>query len=195
MNEPSHFFAYLARMRLILRWGVMRNTHAENIQEHSLQAALIAHALAVIARDVLGRDVNPERAMALAAYHEVSEVITGDLPSPIKHRDPALRSAYGRIEAAARERIFAMLPQELRPAYRPLLLPGDDDAHAQLVMAADKLCAYLKCVEELKGGNAEFTSARAAVARQIEDLDLPEVRYFMERFAPSFELTLDELSH
>ena len=108
MDSPSHFFAYMARMKFIQRWGVMRNTQSENIQEHSLQAAILAHALAVIARDQFGRDVDPERVMALAVFHDASEVITGDLPSPIKHHDPELSSAYGRIEEAARERVASL---------------------------------------------------------------------------------------
>ena len=190
----SHFFAYLARMRFIRRWGLMRNTTEENIQEHSLQTALIAHALAMVARRVFGRRIDPERTMALAAYHEVGEVLTGDLPSPIKHHNPALRAAYGELEEAARQRLLAMLPPELGQDYRPLLFPGGADAeHLQLVKAADKLCAYLKCVEELKGGNAEFASARVAIERDLAAIDLPEVTYFLERFAPSFSLTLDEL--
>lgn len=194
MDSPSHFFAYMARMKFIQRWGVMRNTQSENIQEHSLQAAILAHALAVIARDQFGRDVDPERVMALAVFHDASEVITGDLPSPIKHHDPELSSAYGRIEEAARERLTAMLPDNMRDVYRPLLLCKDRPQHVQLVKAADKLCSYLKCLEELKGGNEEFTHARDAIEGEIEAIDLPEVAWFMERFVPSFSLTLDELN-
>ena len=194
MDSPSHFFAYMARMKFIQRWGVMRNTQSENIQEHSLQAAILAHALAVIARDQFGRDVDPERVMALAVFHDASEVITGDLPSPIKHHDPELSSAYGRIEEAARKRLTAMLPDDMRDVYRPLLLCKDRPQHVQLVKAADKLCSYLKCLEELKGGNEEFTHARDAIEGEIEAIDLPEVAWFMERFVPSFSLTLDELN-
>ncbi|MFP6646010.1 MAG: 5'-deoxynucleotidase [Candidatus Latescibacterota bacterium] len=194
MDSPSHFFAYMARMKFIQRWGVMRNTQSENIQEHSLQAAILAHALAVIARDQFGRDVDPERVMALAVFHDASEVITGDLPSPIKHHDPELSSAYGRIEEAARERLTAMLPDDMRDVYRPLLLCKDRPQHVQLVKAADKLCSYLKCLEELKGGNEEFTHARDAIEGEIEAIDLSEVAWFMERFVPSFSLTLDELN-
>jgi 5'-deoxynucleotidase len=194
MDSPSHFFAYMARMKFIQRWGVMRNTQSENIQEHSLQAAILAHALAVIARDQFGRDVDPERVMALAVFHDASEVITGDLPSPIKYHDPELSSAYGRIEEAARERLTAMLPDDMRDVYRPLLLCKDRPQHVQLVKAADKLCSYLKCLEELKGGNEEFTHARDAIEGEIEAIDLPEVAWFMERFVPSFSLTLDELN-
>jgi len=194
MDSPSHFFAYMARMKFIQRWGVMRNTQSENIQEHSLQAAILAHALAVIARDRFGRDVDPERVMALAVFHDASEVITGDLPSPIKHHDPELSSTYGRIEEAARERLTAMLPDDMRDVYRPLLLCKDRPQHVQLVKAADKLCSYLKCLEELKGGNEEFTHARDAIEGEIEAIDLPEVAWFMERFVTSFALTLDELN-
>ncbi|MFP6589618.1 MAG: 5'-deoxynucleotidase [Candidatus Latescibacterota bacterium] len=194
MDSPSHFFAYMARMKFIQRWGVMRNTQSENIQEHSLQAAILAHALAVIARDQFGRDVDPERVMALAVFHDASEVITGDLPSPIKHHDPELSSTYGRIEEAARERLTAMLPDDMRDVYRPLLLCKDRPQHVQLVKAADKLCSYLKCLEELKGGNEEFTHAREAIEGEIEAIDLPEVAWFMERFVTSFSLTLDELN-
>ena len=194
MDSPCHFFAYMARMKFIQRWGVMRNTQNENIQEHSLQAAILAHALAVIARDQFGRDVDPERVMALAVFHDASEIITGDLPSPIKHHDPELSSAYGRIEEAARERLAAMLPDGMRDVYRPLLLGQDRPEHLQLVKAADKLCSYLKCLEELKGGNEEFTHARTAIEREIDAIDLPEVAWFMERFVPSSSLTLDELN-
>ena len=189
MDSPSHFFAYMARMKFIQRWGVMRNTQSEN-----MQAAILAHALAVIARDQFGRDVDPERVMALAVFHDASEVITGDLPSPIKHHDPELSSTYGRIEEAARERLTAMLPDDMRDVYRPLLLCKDRPQHVQLVKAADKLCSYLKCLEELKGGNEEFTHARDAIEGEIEAIDLPVVAWFMERFVPSFSLTLDELN-
>lgn len=194
MDSPSHFFAYIARMKFIQRWGVMRSTQSENIQEHSLQAAILAHALAVISRDQFGGDVDPERVMALAVFHDASEVITGDLPSPIKHHDPDLSSAYGRIEVAARERLTAMLPEDLRPTYRPLLFGQDRPEHLRLVKAADKLCSYLKCLEELKSGNEEFTHARSAIEREIQALELPEVAWFMEHFVPSFSLTLDELN-
>lgn len=194
MDSPSHFFAYMSRMKFIQRWGVMRNTHSENIQEHSLQAAMLGHALAIIARDQFGRDVDPERVMALALYHDASEVITGDLPSPIKHHDPDLSSAYGRIEEAARVRLTSMLPASLRDAYRPLLAGKDRPEHLQLVKAADKLCSYLKCLEELNSGNEEFTHARDSIRREIEALDMAEVGWFMERFVPSFSLTLDELN-
>jgi 5'-deoxynucleotidase len=194
VHEGSHFFAYMARMKFIQRWGVMRNTQTENIQEHSLQCAMLAHALAVVARDRLGRDVDPERVLALAVYHDAGEVITGDLPSPIKHHDPQLSSAYGRIEAAARERLVEMLPEELRDAYRQLLAGQDRAEHLALVKAADKLCSYLKCLEELKAGNSEFEHAKSAIERELDGLEMEEVAWFRRECVPSFELTLDELN-
>ncbi len=190
----SHFFAFLARMKFIQRWGLMRNTQPENIQEHSLQTAIIAHGLAIIGNRYFDCDHNPERVMALAVFHEVSEIVTGDLPSPIKHRDPALHSAYSRLEEAARKRVHEMLPDELQPDYRALLFGEDSQQHLALVKAADKLGAYLKCLEELKGGNSEFALARESIEQEIDRIDLPEVKYFVEHFVPSFSLTLDELN-
>lgn len=190
----NHFFAFLARMRFIQRWGVMRNTQPENIQEHSLQTAIIAHGLALIGNRHFDRNYDAERVMALGVFHEVSEIITGDLPSPIKHRDPALHTAYSRLEDAARERIFAMLPDDLQPDYRPLLFGEDRAEHLALVKAADKLCSYLKCLEELKGGNSEFALARQTLEAEVDAIDLPEVQHFVEHYVPSFSLTLDELN-
>lgn len=194
VDNGNHFFAYMARMKLIQRWGVMRNTQTENIQEHSLQAAMLAHALALVAQTRFGRDVDAERVLALALYHDAGEVITGDLPSPIKHHDPQLRSAYGRIEEAAQQRLIEMLPDDLREAYRPLLLGEDRADHMALVKAADKLCSYLKCLEELKAGNGEFIHAKAAIERELDELDMPEIEWFRSECVPSFELTLDELN-
>ena len=194
MITMSHFFAFLARMKFIQRWGLMRNTQPENVQEHSLQTAIIAHGLAVIGNRYYGAAHDPERVMALAVFHEVSEIITGDLPSPIKHRDPALHSAYSRLEDAARERVHLMLPAELQVDYRALLFGDDSASHMALVKAADKLGAYLKCLEELKGGNTEFALARDSIECDINAIDLPEVQHFVEHFVPSFSLTLDELN-
>ncbi len=195
MSAVSHFFAYLARMKFIQRWGLMRNTCAENIQEHSLQVAMIAHGLALTRNRVFGGQVDAERVMALAVFHEVGEVITGDLASPIKYFNPEIKTAYGRIEQVAIQRLLGMVPEELRQDYRSLLFaPEADREHMALVKAADKICAYLKCLEELKAGNQEFSQAKEAIAREIARMDLPEVKYFMERFVPSFSLTIDELN-
>jgi len=190
----SHFFAYVSRMKFIRRWGLMRNTQPENLQEHSQRVAMIAHALAVIRNLTADPPVSPERAALLGLYHDVPEVITGDLPTPVKHFNPRIKSAYREIEAVAAERLHRMLPEELKPAFRPLFAPEPADRELwELVKAADKICAYLKCVEEMNAGNPEFSKAARALKAQVEAIDRPEVRYFLDRFAPSFRLTLDEL--
>ena len=188
------FFAYLNRLKLIRRWGLMRNTVPENDMEHSMQCALIAHGLAAIARERYGRDVNPETVLSLALYHDVGEVITGDLPTPVKYKNPEIKGAYKRIEAMASEQLLSMLPKDLRAAYRPYLLPDETTLAWKLVKAADRICAYIKCVEEHNLGNREFDQARASIVETIRESDLPEVAEFMREFAPSFELSLDELS-
>lgn len=191
----SHFFAYMSRMKLIKRWGLMRNTTPENIQEHSLQVALIAHGLAVIRNELFGGATNPERTMALAVFHEAGEVITGDLATPIKYFNPEIKRAYGEIEEIAKQRLYDMLPDEVRETYKPYFFKEDQDAeHWLLVKAADKICAYLKCVEEIKSGNEEFVKAEKAVKNDLDKFGLPEVDYFMDKFLPSFSLTLDELN-
>ena len=190
-----HFFSYMARMKHIKRWGLMRNTREENIQEHSLQTAMIAHALALIKNRMFGGKVNAERVLALAVYHEAGEVITGDLATPIKYFNPEIKMAYKQIERVAEEKLVDMLPEALKGDYESLIL--DRDAEAELyaiVKAADKICAYLKCVEELSAGNSEFEKAKNAIEKTIKEMDRPEVNYFMETFVPSFELTLDELN-
>ncbi|NLT94640.1 MAG: 5'-deoxynucleotidase [Clostridia bacterium] len=190
----SHFFAYLARMKLIKRWGLMRNTHPENIQEHILQVAMIAHGLAIIRNRFYGGSLNPEKVMALAVYHEVSEVITGDLATPIKYFNPEIKKAYGEIEEVAKKRLYNMLPEELKGDYEKYFFISEEgQEERKVVKAADKICAYLKCVEEIKAGNEEFKSAEKAIKREIEKFNLPEVDYFMKVFVPSFSLTLDEL--
>ena len=196
MMKRTHFFAYLSRMKYIRRWGLMRNTRTENIQEHSLEVAIIAHALAIIRNRLYGGNLNPERVMVLAAFHEISEVITGDLATPIKYFNPEIKNAYSGIEQVARERLFNMLPPELQPDFADVILEKspDDADHWKVVKAADKLCAYLKCLEELKAGNREFEKAEMSIRKQLEAMDQPEVAYFMEVFLPSYRLTLDELN-
>lgn len=190
----SHFFAYLSRMRFIRRWGLMHSTHAENIQEHSLRVAMIAHALAVIRNRLFGGAVNPERVAVRAMYHDASEVLTGDLPRPVKYFNPAIETSYRRIEAVAREKLLGMVPGPLQADYGPLLgSEGPADGDEALIKAANKLCAYLKCLEEITAGNREFAEAEKTLRRTIEAIDLPEVRYFVQTFVPSFRLTLDDL--
>ena len=190
----SHLFAYLSRMKFIRRWGLMHNTYPENIQEHSLRVAMIAHALAVIRNRHFAGHVSAERAALLALYHDAGEVLTGDMPAPVKYFNPEIRAAYRGIEAAAHDRLLTMVPDTLKDDYRPLLFPAERDRpYWELVKAADKVCAYVKCLEEVAAGNNEFAKAEKALRAAVDALDLPEVRYFMETFAPSFRLTLDEL--
>lgn len=190
-----HFFSYMAKMKHIKRWGIMRNTREENIQEHSLQAAMIAHALAVIKNKLFGGNVDAERVMAVAVYHEAGEVITGDLATPIKYFNPEIKSAYKQIERVAEQKLVAMLPDEIKGEYEKLILGREEDKEVYaLVKAADRICAYIKCIEELSAGNREFEKAQKTILASIENLDMPEVKYFMDKFIPSFELSLDELN-
>lgn len=187
-----NFFAYIARMKYITRWSLMRNSLPENIQEHSHMAAVLAHALAVIRRDVFHIPCDPDKCASAALFHDAAEIFTGDLPTPIKYYSPAILDAYRQVEAVAANRLLESLPEELRPAYAPLLREEDPDIRA-LVKAADKLCAYLKCLEELQSGNREFADAARETLAALHDMDMPEVDWFLERFAPAFGLTLDGL--
>ena len=188
-----HFFAYLARLRYIRRWGLMRSVMPENDAEHSLQVAMIAHAIAIIGRDHYGRDCDPEHILALGVYHDVSEVITGDLPTPVKYHSQELRGAYKEVERMANERLLDMLPGDMRPAFRPYLSEPEGYARS-VVKAADSISAYVKCVEERRAGNREFDAAGESTRWSLEAIDLPEVQDFMKQFLPSFELSLDELN-
>lgn len=190
----SHFFAYLSKMKYINRWGLMRNTEPENIQEHSLEVALIAHALAIIKNRLYHGKADPDRAAVLALYHEIGEVFVGDLPAPIKYFNGAIHQAFSAIENKARERLFNMLPDKLHEDYRPLVFPDEAGVEAELVKAADKISAYLKCLRELKFGNKDFEKAENTIKKRIEKIGLPEVKYFMENFVPSYSLTIDELN-
>ena len=189
-----HFFAYLSRLKFIRRWGLMRSTQPENDAEHSLQVAMIAHGIAAIARDRYGRDVNPEHVLALAVYHDATEVITGDMPTPVKYHSPELRASYKQLEGLAARKLLTMLPESMQAEFEPYLTDGDDYAH-QLVKAADRISAYSKCVVEKRAGNHEFDAAGDNVLKAIQQIELPEVRDFMEEFIPSFALTLDEMNN
>ena len=186
------FFALISRMRYIGRWGLMRNTFEENIQEHSHMVAVLAHGLAVIQRDILGQPADPDRCASAALFHDASEILTGDLPTPIKYYNPAIRDAYKQVESVAAQKLLDMLPADLRPAYDEALSPSDPGIE-ELVSAADKLSAHIKCLEELKGGNSEFKKAAEQTRAALERFDLPELRCFCEEFLPSFELALDEM--
>ena len=189
-----NFFAYMSRMKLSRRWSLMKAVNEENIAEHSAQVAQIAHALAVIASRIYGKTVNADRVATLALYHESSEVITGDLPTPIKYYNPEIRDAYKSIEGVANGKLLSMLPDELKEEYLPLIEHDTDTYEYKLVKAADKLSAYVKCIEELKSGNREFAKAEQALGREIEAyLYLDEVKYFCDNFLEPFSKTLDEL--
>ena len=187
------FFAYLSRMRYITRWSLMRNALDENIQEHSHMVAVLAHALGVIRRDVFGVDCDPAEYAAVALYHDSSEILTGDLPTPIKYHSREIRDAYAQIEQLACDKLLATLPEELRAAFGDVMTGESARRCHDLVKAADKLSAYIKCIEERKAGNDEFLQAEKQTRAALEQSDLKEVSYFLEHFIPAFELTLDEL--
>ena len=189
----EQFFAYLSRMRYIGRWSLMRNSLPENIQEHSHMVAVLAHALGVIRRDVFHVPCNPDEAATVALFHDSSEILTGDLPTPIKYHSNEIRDAYKEVEALACHKLLDTLPEELRGAYEPLLAGETEERVHDLVKAADKLSAYIKCIEERKAGNNEFLSAEAQTRKLLEESHMPEVDYFLEHFIPAFELNLDEL--
>ncbi len=188
------FFASLSRLKLIRRWSLMRNTVPENDAEHSLQVAMIAHAMAVIARDRYGKNVNPEHVLSLAVYHDATEVMTGDLPTPVKYHNDELRGAYRRLEELSADRLLALLPEDMQPAFTPYMKQESGYEHT-LVKAADRVSAYIKCMEEQRAGNREFDYAAENIRRSIAAIDLPEVRDFLEDFLPAFDMTLDELNH
>ena len=189
----SHsFFAYIFRMRYIARWALMRNTRTENVEEHSYEVAVLAHALAAIGREVFHKDVDPDKAATAALFHDAPEIITGDMPTPIKYYNPDIKTAYRQVEAVAQDKLLSMLPPELVPAYAPLVRESDEGVR-RYVKAADKLSAYIKCVEEGKAGNSEFKMAAGQIMAALKGMDMEELNWFMERFLPAFELTLDEL--
>ena len=189
-----NFFAYMARMKLIRRWSLMKSVSDENVAEHSAQVAQIAHALAIIKNRIFGGELNVDRITSAALYHEASEVLTGDLPTPIKYYNPEIRKAYKDIESVANDKLLSMLPEELRTDYARLIeVPSDSYEHA-LIKAADKISAYIKCIEELKSGNREFAKAEATLKKEVESFFyLDEVKYFFDNFIETFGKTLDEL--
>ena len=188
----SHFFAYISRMRFIQRWALMRNTAPENVQEHSHQVAVLAHALAVIRNEKFGGRLDPGAVAVAALYHDASEILTGDMPTPIKYYNPEIRDAYRKVETVAGEKLLSMLPDVLRADYEPIIRIEDETVRS-LVKAADKLSAYIKCVEELKAGNLEFKKAAEQTRRALGEMKMPELDYFMAHCMESFSMTLDEL--
>ena len=195
MNRAGHhFFAFLSRMKYINRWGLMRNTHPENIQEHSLQVAVIAHALAVIRNRLFGGEINADRVAVTAIYHDSNETITGDMPTPVKYFNPDISKAYKAVEDISKKKLLSMLPETLKEEYTNIFFYEDQNKeYKNLVKAADRIAAYIKCIEEEKAGNREFKKAGEAIYSDILKIELPEVKYYVENFIPSFFLTLDEL--
>lgn len=194
MSQFSRFFAYLNRLSLIRRWGLMRNTREENVMEHSWQVATIAHTLAVIARDIYQQQIDPEQVATTALYHDCSEIITGDMPAPVKYHSQTITQAYKAIEQEAEQNLLALLPDKLQNTYRPYLLHHETPTDvAKIVKSADLISAYLKCHYELDAGNREFKDAANELERKLRELEQPEVDYFMATFVESYQLTLDEL--
>lgn len=188
----SSFFAYIFRMRYIARWALMRNTRTENVEEHSYEVAVLAHALAVVGQEIFHKDVNPDRVATAALFHDAPEIITGDLPTPIKYFNPAIKSAYDQVEAVAQDKLLGMLPAQLTEAYAPLLRVEDPQVR-RYIKAADKLAAWLKCLEERKAGNREFVQAEEETLHALKDMNMDEVTWFLEHMGEAFGLTLDEL--
>ena len=191
----NNFYAFVSRMKYIDRWALMRNTYTENISEHSLEVSMLAHALCVIGNKRLGKSLDAEKAVLVALYHDASEIITGDMPTPIKYLNKDIKGAFKDIEAQANKRLLDMLPDDLRESYEDIFFPKDDLKYEmKLVKAADKLSALIKCIEEEKAGNKEFHKAGETLRASVEAMDLEEANIFLKDFLPAYYLTLDELN-
>lgn len=191
--KSNHFFAMLSRMKYINRWGLMRNTINENISEHSLEVGFIAHALGIINNEIFHGSLNAERLAVLGIFHDVTEIITGDMPTPVKYYSPVIRNAYKEVETVARDQMLEGLPPGMQKIYEPLLLETPEEEELwKYVKAADKLSALIKCIEETRMGNQDFAQAKEATEKAVCSMKLPEVEYFMEHFLPAYNLTLDE---
>ena len=194
-KKKNHFFAMLSRMKFIDRWALMRNTHTENISEHSLEVSMIAHALAVMHNNRFGGNINAERAALLGIYHDAPEIITGDMPAPVKYYSKQIPEAFNRVEDDACNALLDMLPDDMKDDYRPFFFKTEEDAELwKFVKAADKIFAYTKCLEEAKAGNRDFDKAAKTNLEALKAIDMPEVKCFMEEFLPSYNLTLDEMN-
>ena len=193
---PSGFFAFVGRTKYINRWGLMRSNDPENVCEHSMETAVLAHALAVAARDIFGKDISPEKIAVAALYHDCSEILTGDLPTPVKYRSDDLQTAYKAAEHDAKNRLFATLPPELQPGYESAVYFEEQDPGLyRYVKAADKLSAYLKCINETASGNREFTRAEATIKASLDQMaeEMEELKWFMDNVLPTYSLTVDDL--
>ncbi|MFT5235314.1 MAG: 5'-deoxynucleotidase [Shewanella sp.] len=191
----SHLFAHLARMKLIQRWPLMYNVRSENVQEHSLQVAMVAHALAMISNHKFGTELSPDRAATVAIFHDASEILTGDLPTPVKYFNKEIEAEYKKIEAIAEHRLLEMVPDEFQQEYQSLLTSEHADAdYKKLVKSADTICAFLKCLEEIRAGNSEFNTARKRLIQSLDENPDPAVKYFIDCYVPSFKLSLDDIN-
>ena len=191
--KNNHFFAMLSRMKFINRWGLMRNTKSENICEHSLEVAFIAHALGIINNQEYNGNMNAERLAILGMYHDVTEIVTGDMPTPVKYYNPIIRNAYKEVENVAKDALLSGLPEKMRKEYGSVLMEtAEEEELWKYVKAADKISALVKCIEEKRMGNTDFEKAEISILNAIEKMDMPEVKYFMENFIPAYKLTLDE---
>ena len=191
--KDNHFFAMMSRMKYIDRWQLMRNTLTENICEHSLNVAMIAHCLGVINNIYFDGDINADRLALMGMYHDATEIITGDMPTPIKYYNPLIRDAYKEVETIAKEELLEGLPKEMRKVYDPILQDTEEEAKLwKFVKAADKLSAYIKCLEEKSMGNSDFDKAVDATLGKVKEMQMPEVDFFLEKFVPPYMLTLDE---
>ena len=192
--KKSNFFAFISRMKYINRWGLMRNIKEENVSEHSLDVAVISHALAVIQKKRLNMDVNPERIALYAIYHDASEIFTGDMPTPVKYYNSVIKSAYKEMELSVNERLLNMLPHDLKDEFEAVLIPKENEKEIwKTIKAADKISAYIKCIEEEKSGNKEFLKAKQSLLQEIEKMNMPDVKIFMDEFLEGYSLTLDEM--
>lgn len=190
----SSFFAFASRIKYINRWALMRNTTYETLSQHSYEVATLSHALAVIGNRRLGKQYDAARAALLGLYHDTPEIITGDMPTPVKYHSSEMRAAFAAVETYASDRLLSMLPEDLRPDYEPLLQEnGAEQELHKLVKAADKLSAYIKCLEERKAGNTEFSEAEKATEKALQKSGCPELKIFMEDFLPAYSLPLDKL--
>ncbi|MGN0628157.1 MAG: 5'-deoxynucleotidase [Oscillospiraceae bacterium] len=193
--QESRFYAYLSRMKHIFRWSLMKNSQQESLSVHTLDTAVIAHALGLLRNRRFGGNCDVERLVLLAIYHDCSEILTGDMPTPIKYYNPEIKEAYKKVERVANKKLVEMLPEDLQADYAPLLEhSGEDPELLKLLKAADKISALIKCVEEENSGNKEFSKAKLSIMKAIEDMRLPEADTFIEEFLPSYGLTIDELN-
>lgn len=192
--KKSNFFAFISRMKYINRWGLMRSIKDENVSEHSLDVAVIAHALTIIQKKRLNKEVNPDKTVLYAIYHDASEILTGDMPTPVKYFNPAIKTAYKEVELNANKSLLNMLPEDFYDEYVDALIPKEDESEIwKTIKAADKISAYIKCIEEEKSGNKEFVKAKQSLLKEINNMDRQDVKIFMEEFLDGYGLTLDEM--